>query len=305
MTPSEDVRTLCVLMNDHGGKRLCPFEPATCKAQLEGCRASKGSCRGRGSRTQCGDQEDRPPGPHCDSIAKAGDHFNSVFKLYGEVRDGSIVAVGTPPVAPGPDAPGDPAPLLAWRRSPLGVRPVRHPAHPADSGHHPTIVVRGMAASMGTVLLQAADKRVVGREAMIMIHEVASLAWGRAFRDQDQAQLMDRLTRRTAEILSGGQQDPRRDPGNDGSQDVWLPRSGGHRYRPGRRDRLRAVSVVLQCITTAWAVSELLQGRPAEPVGAVRTRAPQPPHPSGCLGITRRSQIPKGGNQPRPAHSKR
>lgn len=38
-------------------------------------------------------------------------------------------------------------------------------------GHHVTIKVRGIAASMGGIILQAADCRVIGRYAQIMIHK--------------------------------------------------------------------------------------------------------------------------------------
>lgn len=38
-------------------------------------------------------------------------------------------------------------------------------------GHEVTIKVRGVAASMGGMVLQAADRRVIGRYAMLMIHK--------------------------------------------------------------------------------------------------------------------------------------
>ena len=41
-------------------------------------------------------------------------------------------------------------------------------------GHEMTVKIRGMAASMGGILLQAGDKRIMGPEAMVLIHEVSS-----------------------------------------------------------------------------------------------------------------------------------
>lgn len=39
--------------------------------------------------------------------------------------------------------------------------------------HHITITARGMAASMGSILLQAADERVVGKYSHILIHQLS------------------------------------------------------------------------------------------------------------------------------------
>lgn len=44
--------------------------------------------------------------------------------------------------------------------------------------HHITITARGMAASMGSILLQAADKRVVGKYSHVLIHQLSGGAIG-------------------------------------------------------------------------------------------------------------------------------
>lgn len=44
--------------------------------------------------------------------------------------------------------------------------------------HHVTITVRGMAASMAGILLQAADKRVMGKRSYVLIHQVSAWAQG-------------------------------------------------------------------------------------------------------------------------------
>lgn len=46
-------------------------------------------------------------------------------------------------------------------------------------GHHVTTIARGMAASMGGVLLQAGDVRVMDENAHILIHEVSSVEYGK------------------------------------------------------------------------------------------------------------------------------
>ena len=41
-------------------------------------------------------------------------------------------------------------------------------------GHHVTVIVLGQAASMGGILLQAGDKRIVGANSRVLIHEVSA-----------------------------------------------------------------------------------------------------------------------------------
>jgi len=54
-------------------------------------------------------------------------------------------------------------------------------------GHHVTTVCYGYAASMGGVLLQAGDKRVIGANGYVMIHEPASSGAGKASEIKDDA----------------------------------------------------------------------------------------------------------------------
>lgn len=60
--------------------------------------------------------------------------------------------------------------------------------------HHITMTVRGMAASMGGILLQAADERVMGANAFILIHQVSSWAQGSLGDLKDQIKRLDMLT---------------------------------------------------------------------------------------------------------------
>jgi ATP-dependent Clp protease protease subunit len=41
-------------------------------------------------------------------------------------------------------------------------------------GHHVTVIVLGQAASMGGILLQAGDKRIIGTSSRVLIHEVSA-----------------------------------------------------------------------------------------------------------------------------------
>jgi ATP-dependent Clp endopeptidase proteolytic subunit ClpP len=69
-------------------------------------------------------------------------------------------------------------------------------------GHHITIVVLGMAASMGGILLQIGDKRVVGRYSQVLIHEVASGTAGKISAQQDRLNFSKSLWEQLSEILA-------------------------------------------------------------------------------------------------------
>lgn len=72
----------------------------------------------------------------------------------------------------------------------------------AARGHHMTVKVRGMAASMGGILLQAGDTRIVGEEAMVLIHEVSSGTSGPVSHMQDRIDFSKQLWEKLAKILA-------------------------------------------------------------------------------------------------------
>lgn len=65
-----------------------------------------------------------------------------------------------------------------------------------------TTVAAGMAASMGGILLQAGDHRLMHPNAFMLIHEVSSMSWGTSSEMKDEVKLMDRLQDRTLNILA-------------------------------------------------------------------------------------------------------
>lgn len=67
--------------------------------------------------------------------------------------------------------------------------------------HHVTIKVRGMAASMGGILVQAADERVMGHNAWCLVHEVASGAIGKLGELKDEIRFLERMCDRIANIF--------------------------------------------------------------------------------------------------------
>lgn len=69
-------------------------------------------------------------------------------------------------------------------------------------GDHKTrITVRGYAASMAGILLQAADERVIGPESFLMIHEVSSFAAGKIGEIKDEIKFLDKITDRVVDIF--------------------------------------------------------------------------------------------------------
>lgn len=68
-------------------------------------------------------------------------------------------------------------------------------------GHHLTIVVRGEACSMGAIILQAADKRIVGPSSFVMAHRASFGAGGEADKVEDAIEQVRMYEARMYEIL--------------------------------------------------------------------------------------------------------
>ncbi|KKL89792.1 hypothetical protein LCGC14_1911150 [marine sediment metagenome] len=69
-------------------------------------------------------------------------------------------------------------------------------------GHHVTTTALGMAASMAGILLQAGDKRVMGKEAWVLIHEGSFGAVGSVGEVEDTVDWVKRITKRIAKIFA-------------------------------------------------------------------------------------------------------
>lgn len=69
-------------------------------------------------------------------------------------------------------------------------------------GHYVTTSARGMAASMAGILLQAGDRRVMGAEARVLIHQVSSIAMGKVYEIEDEVALMKAMGDRVLDIFA-------------------------------------------------------------------------------------------------------
>lgn len=69
-------------------------------------------------------------------------------------------------------------------------------------GHDITTVALGYAASMAGILLQAGTKRVMGREAWVLIHEVSFSAIGKIGEVEDTTEWVKRICKRVVRIFA-------------------------------------------------------------------------------------------------------
>lgn len=82
-----------------------------------------------------------------------------------------------------------------------GMRLYDHFMEMRSRGHKITTVVRGTAASMGAVILQAGDKRIMGSNAVVLVHELSGGAQGSVGQIADTVALMDILSDNVLQIF--------------------------------------------------------------------------------------------------------
>ena len=71
-----------------------------------------------------------------------------------------------------------------------------------SKGHHITIVARGYAASMASIVLKAADVRVMGKECYLLIHEPSGIAMGTLGEIEDTTEWMKMMGERVLDIYA-------------------------------------------------------------------------------------------------------
>lgn len=69
-------------------------------------------------------------------------------------------------------------------------------------GHHLTTVCQGMAASMGGILFMAGDRRIMGAESVILVHEISFGAGGKIGDVEDSVEFAKMLTKRVLNIFA-------------------------------------------------------------------------------------------------------
>lgn len=71
-----------------------------------------------------------------------------------------------------------------------------------NHGHNVTTITRGMAASMAGILLQAGDKRIMGAEAWLLIHEASYAAIGSHGDVEDTVKWVEKIQDRILNIFA-------------------------------------------------------------------------------------------------------
>lgn len=69
-------------------------------------------------------------------------------------------------------------------------------------GHFIVTVARGWAASMGGILLQAGDRRIMGAEAYVLIHEIHMSTGGNTSQIKDDVEFLERMQDRIMHIFA-------------------------------------------------------------------------------------------------------
>jgi ATP-dependent Clp endopeptidase proteolytic subunit ClpP len=134
----------------------------------------------------------------------ASDFSNHVYRFSGPVTDGSVTACQRTLAAWHRLEPGEDFTIVF--NSPggsvvAGMALFDYLTYLRAEGHHITTVCEGMAASMGGILMQAGDKRVIGKESYLMIHEISAGASGKIGEITDVVKWYEIVCERVANIF--------------------------------------------------------------------------------------------------------
>lgn len=135
----------------------------------------------------------------------AAEEGRRTYTFYARVDEESVRACMATLASWSTKAPG--APLTVVFNSPGGavhdgLALFDFLRHLRADGHHLTTMALGRAASMGAVLLQAGDRRVIGSNAFLMLHEVSNGASGKVSEMEESVELSKRLQKRLLAILA-------------------------------------------------------------------------------------------------------
>jgi ATP-dependent Clp endopeptidase proteolytic subunit ClpP len=135
----------------------------------------------------------------------AAEEGRRTYTFYARVEEESVRACMATLTSWSSKAPG--APLTIIFNSPGGavhdgLALFDFLRHLRFTGHHLTTIALGRAASMGAVLLQSGDRRVIGSNAFLMLHEVSNGASGKVSEIEESVELSKRLQKRLLTILA-------------------------------------------------------------------------------------------------------
>ena len=138
-------------------------------------------------------------------ILKSQDYHYGVFRLYDVIDGATCVSLEMSMAEWARANPGKS--ITLYLHSPGGELMAGWLLYDAlrtlsKQGHHVTVVVRGYAASMGAVLLQAGDTRLVGEESHLMVHEVSYGVQGKMSDHEDTTKTIAAMNKRLFKVLA-------------------------------------------------------------------------------------------------------
>jgi ATP-dependent Clp endopeptidase proteolytic subunit ClpP len=140
-----------------------------------------------------------------DADAQAEPARRLVYTFYAEVDEESVRTAMNTLAAWSRREPG--APITVILNSPGGrvldgLALYDFLQHLRSVGHYLRIEVLGRAASMGGVLLQAGDERVIGANAFLLVHEVSGGAEGKSSEITDRVEFYELMEKKLLAILA-------------------------------------------------------------------------------------------------------
>jgi ATP-dependent Clp protease, protease subunit len=138
------------------------------------------------------------------------DCYHHVYRFSGKVDESSVAACMKELATWSRMEPGCPIEIVFY--SPgggviAGMAMFDYITELRNAGHTVTTVCMGYAASMAGILLQAGDRRVMGRESWILIHEISAATFGKMGQMEDDVNFYKSMCERVVNIFvtrSGG-----------------------------------------------------------------------------------------------------
>lgn len=140
----------------------------------------------------------------------ATDRYHHVYQFTGVVKDNSVsdcIDELSYWHRQCNETSSDPCPMTIVFYSPggtvfAGMQLFDYISYLRRQGHRITTVCSGWAASMGAVLMQAGDVRIMGPESYLLIHEVSGGAMGSTGDMEDTMELIKKMNKRIAGIFA-------------------------------------------------------------------------------------------------------
>jgi ATP-dependent Clp protease protease subunit len=161
-------------------------------------------------------------------LARNSDHYHRIYRFTKDVESGSVkdcieALTKWHRIDPGCD-------ITIVFTSPggsvfSGYALYDHILELRAQGHHVTTICRGYAASMAGILLQAGTTRKMGKESYLMLHEISTMAMGKAFEIADEAAFLEKAMDRVYDIFvsrSGGKITKRKLKALVERRDFWV-----------------------------------------------------------------------------------